>query len=241
MPRLGRLRGWSTCGDDAAEGVARGGCSRCRPGWLPRARLPMPSARSSRVNSPGLEAAGWVSDSSRPCRAMRLASFQRLLELRHHGMARAVASGRRADPLPGPTCQLSSQQPTTPSQRWPLTCIPPAQNEPPWNPRAPLPSGLRAGTPDRRGKRGEVAAIFAIITTEPTWSIGELGLWTTSRISAPSRAHAWPSRSSSSSPGCPLGTSRTPPTLRSGTPNSATTGRGPRARAVATSNRSLPD
>ena len=41
------------------------------------------------------------------------------------------------------------------------------------------PSGLRAGTPDRRGKRGEVAAIFAMITTNPTRSIGELGLGTT--------------------------------------------------------------
>ena len=38
------------------------------------------------------------------------------------------------------------------------------------------PSGLRAGKPDRRGKRGEVAAIFAMITTNPTRSIGELGL-----------------------------------------------------------------
>jgi hypothetical protein len=38
------------------------------------------------------------------------------------------------------------------------------------------PSGARAGTPDRRGKRGEVAAIFAMITTNPTRSIGELGL-----------------------------------------------------------------
>src|SRR6266536_2787602 len=124
---------------------------------------------------------------------------------------------------------------------WPLTCIPPAQNEPPWNPRAPLPSGLRAGTPDRRGKRGEVAAIFAIITTEPTWSIGELGLWITSRTSAPSKAHARPSWPNSSSPGCPRGTSRMPPTFSSGTPNSATTGRGPSALAVATSNCCLPD
>src|SRR6266542_4392156 len=172
---------------------------------------------------------------------MRLASFQRLLELRHHGRARAVAvrktsrSTTRPD-LPAQFATTHNPIPTVATHLHPA-----AQNEPPWNPRAPLPSGLHAGTPDRRGKRGEVAAIFAIITTEPTWSIGELGLWTTSRTSAPSRAHAWPSRTSSSSSGCPLGTSRTPPTLRSGTPNSATTGRGPRARAVATWNRSLPE
>ncbi len=107
-----------------------------------------------------------------------------------------------------------------------------------WN--HPPPSGLRAGTPDRRGKRGEVMATFAMITTEPTWSIGELGLGITSRTSAPNISHARESCPISSSLGAPRGTSNVPPTLRTGTPNSATTGSGPKARAVPTSNRSLP-
>src|SRR6266540_6655498 len=102
------------------------------------------------------------------------------------------------------------------------------------------PSGLRAGTPDRRGKRGEVAAIFVMITTEPTWSIGELGLGITSRTSAPNIAHARASCPNSSSLGTPRGTSNVPPVFNVGTPNSATTGSGPKARAVPTSKRSLP-
>ena len=72
------------------------------------------------------------------------------------------------------------QQPTTPSRRHgrPLTQLPPRLGN--W------PSGLRAGTPDRRGKRGEVAAIFAMITTNPTRSIGDVGLGITSSSRPPS-------------------------------------------------------
>jgi hypothetical protein len=102
------------------------------------------------------------------------------------------------------------------------------------------PSGVRAGTPDRRGKRGEVAAIFAMITTNPTRSIGELGLGTTSSIRPPSCRQAAAACSSSAAAGRPRGTSNTPPIRRSGRPSSATTGRRPSALAVATSKASRP-
>ncbi len=102
------------------------------------------------------------------------------------------------------------------------------------------PSGLRAGTPDRRGKRGEVAAIFVMITTKPTGSIGELGLWTTFSILRPTISPATVRRRNSSSLGRPLGIRRMPPSLSRGAPSSATTGKAPSALAVATSNRSLP-
>jgi hypothetical protein len=54
------------------------------------------------------------------------------------------------------------------------------------------PSGFRVGTPDLRGKRGEVDAVFVMITTNPTGSIGEVGFGTMAVTSAPSRPHASP-------------------------------------------------
>jgi len=73
------------------DGV-RGGWSAYRPDSPCCARFPMPSARSSRVIIPGFDA-DWTEGPSWPCRAMRLASLQRLLGPPHRGMARAVAVG----------------------------------------------------------------------------------------------------------------------------------------------------
>lgn len=156
------------------------------------ARLPMPSTRSSRVIIPGFDA-GWAEGPSWPCRAMRLAS--------------PSATPWTAAPWHGPCCRCRDDKPNTYPTR-PADSISNSHHHPSgsrsptfhrnttdchgarrgWD--CPPPSGLRAGTPDRRGKRGEVAAIFAIITTEPTWSIGELGLGITSRTSAPNISHA---------------------------------------------------
>jgi len=88
--------------------------------------------------------------------------------------------------------------------------------------------------PDRRGKRGEVAAIFAMITTNPTRSIGELGLGTTLSTRPPSCSQARAACSSSLVSGCPRGMRSWPPIARSGSPSSATTASGPSALAVAT-------
>jgi hypothetical protein len=207
--------------------------------------LPMPNARSKRLKNPGLgpDRVMGLSGHRGLVERCALASLQRLLDLsieawvvdsppgwssRWTNSTDLLIRSATHDSIPS---FVVHQHRAGPVAGRPRACLG-------WDYRPP--SGLRAGTPDRRGKRGEVAAIFAIITTEPTWSIGEAGLGTTSRTSPPSIAAALPTRRNSSSPGSPLGTRSSPPTLSSGRPSSATTGRGPKARAVATSNRSLP-
>ena len=78
------------------------------------------------------------------------------------------------------------------------------------------------------GEAGEVAAIFAMITTNPTRSIGELGLGTMSSMRPPSCSQATAACSSSSGDGCPRGMRSCPPTWTRGSPSSATTGRAER-------------
>ena len=116
-----------------------------------------------------------------------------------HGMCCRRRDRERTVPIRPELPALSAATPNT-ILRWPLASIDlPTDRHAPTEPCSP--SGLRAGTPDRRGKRGEVAAIFAIITTKPTGSIGELGLWTTSSILRPNNSPAKAKRRNSSSLG----------------------------------------
>ena len=177
--------------------------STYRSGLPCSARFPMPKIRSSRVTNPGFDSDG-AGAPSWLCRAMRLASLQPLLGPPHRGIVRAAAVGvtSRTDCPSRPADSISdalhhpsgSRLPTLHRTRRPAM-------EPNEGLAHPPPRGLRAGTPDRRGKRGEVEAIFAMITTEPTWSIGELGLGITSRSSPPKISHARASCSNSSSLG----------------------------------------
>jgi hypothetical protein len=187
--------------------------------------------------------ASWVGPAAHHGFAERCVSpplSRRLLGPPHRGMARVAAVETTSRTAIRPDPPTSS----TNSHRQPASSLADAPPDLGGLSRRhskadqPAPSGLRAGTPDRRGKRGEVAAIFVMITTEPTWSIGELGLGITSRTSAPNIPQALTSCRISSSLGSPRGTSSTPPSRSSGIPNSATTGSGPSARAVATSKRS---
>src|SRR6266699_7060823 len=105
---------------------------------------------------------------------MRLASLQRLLgPPPRHGPCVAVGTTSRTAYRPDPPTPSATHFaiPAVVARRRSTGTQRPVMKPRRWN--HPPPSGLRAGTPDRRGKRGEVMATFAMITTEPTWSIGE--------------------------------------------------------------------
>jgi len=110
-----------------------------------------------------------------PSDASRLPSADDSLDRHTAAWPMSPLPRQRAEPLSDPTRrppqQLTSRHPAVVA-RWRSTGPVADCHGGIRTPDQPAPSGLRVGTPDRRGKRGEVAAIFVIITTEPPWSIG---------------------------------------------------------------------
>jgi hypothetical protein len=166
--------------------IGRRGVPAGVPALACRCRIPAAAASSTLVSMQGGPRARGL--------AARCVSppFGDSLDRRtRHGPVPSL-SERRAESLIRPDLPTSLSN----SHRHPAVVArrrPPEHDGPPWSPWRldhPPTSGLRAGTPDRRGKRGEVGATFAMITTEPTWSIGELGLGITPRTLAPNISHA---------------------------------------------------
>jgi hypothetical protein len=187
-------------------------CSRS-PDWAPVLRRRRPSAARSLLRNPPARASLTCGASSGR-RLMAPASLPNYYEAacgtpEHWSSTPARTGLQRRQPIRGPyrcptatpttECRKPRQRPVSTGYR---PCLSPRsrcnlQHRPDGTPvdvrsagagwkRRYRPSGVRAGTPDRRGKRGEVAAIFAMITTNPTRSIGEVGLGITSTIRPPS-------------------------------------------------------